>query len=136
MTASVRERLITAIVAAVHGDYGISVPEDPRDLPLVVVQDEPDVATANYDYTACSMPITIARAESPEDGTRTQLRIRCHELLTWIITTMHADETFGGLAQGIDYKGGGIQAEAGKYVFAQASFTVRYQHLRGNPAQT
>lgn len=134
MTACVREQLITAIIAATSGSYGVSVPEDPRDLPLTVVQDSPDTATANYDYTACSMPISVGRAEATEDMSRNQLRIRAHELLAWIITAMHADESFGGLAQGIDYQGGGIQAEAGQYIFAEASFIVRYQHLRGNPA--
>ncbi len=47
---------------------------------------------------------------------------------------MHTDPTFGGLAVGVDYTGGGIQAELGKFVFAGASFTARYQHLRGAPA--
>jgi len=134
MTTSVRERLLTAILTATGGEYGVPAPEDERDLPVTLVQDGTDSASTNYDYTACSMPITVARAELAVGTDRDALRAQAHAALAALITAMHADETFGALALGVDYTGGGIQTEVGKFVFAEASFTVRYQHLRGQPS--
>lgn len=135
MTAPVRERLLAAIVLATGGAYGLPSPEDERDLPVTIVQDGTDTAASNYDAVACSMPLNVARADlATANSTRDQLRAQAHDALAAIITAMHADQTFGGLAVGVDYTGGGIQIEAGKFVFAEASFTVRYQHLRGQPA--
>lgn len=133
-TVAVRERLLAAIVLATGGAYGVPAPEDERDLPLTIVQDGNDTASANYDFTACSMPVSVARAEVATGSTRDALRIQAHAALTALIAAMHTDETFGGLAVGVDYTGGGIQTELGKFVFAEASFVVRYQHLRGAPA--
>ena len=133
MTA-IREQLIAAILTATGGQYGLTAPEDERDLPLTLVQDAPDTATQNYDYTACAMPISLGRAEVAASIDRNAARQQAHAALTVLITAMHTDETFGGLAVGVDYTGGGIQTEAGKFVFAEASFTVRYQHLRGQPS--
>lgn len=134
MTASVRERLLAAILTATGAVYGLSAPEDERDLPVTLVQDGTDDASTNYDYTACVMPLNVARAELATSGDRDALRAQAHAALAALIVAMHLDETFGGLAQGVDYTGGGIQTEAGKFVFAEASFAVRYRHLRGQPA--
>ena len=131
---SIREQLIAAILTATGGEYGVPAPEDERDLPVTIVQDSTDTATTNYDYTACSMPITVARAELAVGTDRNALRAQAHAALAALIAAMHTDETFGALALGVDYTGGGIQTEVGKFVFAEASFTVRYQHLRGQPA--
>ena len=131
---SIREQLIAAILTATGGEYGVPAPEDERDLPVTIVQDGTDTASGNYDYTACSMPITVARAELAVGTDRNALRAQAHAALAALITAMHTDETFGALALGVDYTGGGIQTEVGKFVFAEASFTVRYQHLRGQPA--
>jgi hypothetical protein len=132
--APVREFLLAAILTATGGEYGVSAPEDERDLPLTIVQDGTDTASANYDYTACAMPLSIARAEVATGSTRDALRAQAHTALAALMTVMHTNETFGGLAVGVDYTGGGIQTELGKFVFAEASFVVRYQHLRGQPA--
>lgn len=134
MTDSVRERLLNAILTAVGGQYGIPAPEDERDLPATIVQEGDDTATTNYDYTACVMPIAVARAELAANSNRDTMRVQGHAALKALIAAMHVDETFGGLAQGVDYTGGGIQVEAGKLVFAEATFQVRYQHLRGQPS--
>jgi hypothetical protein len=134
VTASVRERLLAAMVLATGGAYGLPSPEDERDLPVTIVQDATDTASTNYDATLCVMPLNVARAELAAPGsTRAQLRAQAHAALAAISVAMHTDETFGGLAVGVDYTGGGIQVELGKYVFAEASFNVRYQHLRGQP---
>jgi len=134
VTAPVRERLLAAILTATGGVYGVTSPEDVRDLPVTLVVDGTDTASTNYDYSACSMPLNVGRAEAAVGSTRDALRAQAHDALAAIITAMHADDTFGGLAVGVDYTGGGIQAEVGKYVFAEATFVVRYQHLRGQPA--
>ena len=131
---SIREQLIAAILTATGGEYGVPAPEDERDLPVTIVQDGTDTASTNYDVTACSMPITVARAELAVGTDRNALRAQAHAALAALIAAMHTDETFGALALGVDYTGGGIQTEVGKFVFAEASFTVRYQHLRGQPA--
>lgn len=133
MTAR-RELLLASILTATGGVYGLPAPEDERDLPVTLVQDSADSVTQSFDASACSMPLNVARAEVASSNDRNALRIQAHAALAAIITAMHADETFGGLADGVDYTGGGIQIEAGKFVFAEASFTVRYQHLRGQPA--
>ena len=135
MTA-VRELLISSILTAVSGKYGLEVPEDERDLPLTMVSDEQDEATTSYDYTSLTMPINIGRVEIAAGNDRDVMRKQAHAALAQIITQMHADETFDGLAQGVDYMGGGIFAEAGKLVFATALFRVRYRHLRGQPDAT
>lgn len=132
MADLVRERLLAKILLAVGGEYGLVSPEDDRDLPLTVVQDEADEATANYDATVCVMPVNVARAEVAASADRDARRQQAHTALKALIVAMFADETFDGLAVGIDYTGGGIQAD-GKLVFAEAAFRVRYQHLRGQP---
>lgn len=134
MTAPVRERLIAAILTATGGVYGVTSPEDVRDWPMTLVVDGTDTASTNYDYTACAMPLNVARGEVAVGSTRDALRAQAHDALVAIITAMHTDETFGGLAVGVDYTGGGISAEVGKFLFAEATFMVRYQHLRGQPA--
>lgn len=134
MPEMVRETLINKIITAVGGEYGLPTPEDDRDLPVTIVQDSADEATANYDATLCVMPVNVARAEAAVSSNRDAMRQQAHAALQSIIEDMFADETFDGCAVGIDYTGGGIQAEVGKIVFAEAAFRVRYQHLRGQPA--
>ncbi len=80
------------------------------------------------------MPINLARVEPVVGSTREAHRAQAHDALAALVVAMHTDETFGGLAVGVDYTGGGILIEAGRLVFAEASFVVRYQHLHGQPA--
>lgn len=134
MTTSVRERLLVAMLAAVGGEYALGAPEDERDLPVTILADGTDTVTPSYDTTMLAMPINIGRAEAPGSTDRNQLRAQANAALASLITAMTADETFGGLATSTEYTGGGIQIEAGKFVFAEATFTVHYQHLRGQPA--
>lgn len=134
MTDSVRERLVAAILTAVNGRYALESPMDLSELPVTVVQDGTDSAETNYDFTRCVMPISVARAEQAASPVSEVQRKQAHAALQNLIELMHADESFGGLAQGIDYVGGGIQIDAGKLIFAEATFQVRYQHLRGQPA--
>jgi hypothetical protein len=134
MPTSIREQLISAIKTTVGGKYGIPAPEDERDLPITIVDDGNDEATDEvYDQTTLLMPIAIGSAAIAASEDRDAMRAQAHALHASIITAMFADEKFGALADGIDYSGGGIQTEIGKYVFAEAQFTVRYRHLRGDP---
>ena len=134
MPTAIREQLLSAITTAVGGEYGTPAPESERDLPITIVQDGPDAAEDDiYNQTNLLMPLAIASAESATSTDRDAMRTQAHALLASIITTMFADETFGGLADGVEYTGGGVQTEVGKFVFAEAQFTVRYHHLRGDP---
>lgn len=134
MTDSVRERLLSAIVAATNGKYASSIPEDERDLPVTVVQDGTDSASTSYDTTRLVMPVNVARAELAVAGASLDAnRAQAHAAHAALITAMFADETFGGLARQIDYTGGGISMD-GNFVFAEAAFQVTYQHVRGQPA--
>ena len=128
-----RETLINAIMSAVGGQYGLPSPEDARDLPITIVQDSPDDASPNYDATVCVMPINIGRAEAATNSNRDAMRQQAHAALQKIIKDVHAGGTFSGLADLVEYIGGGIEAEAGTMVFAEARFLVRYKHLRGQP---
>lgn len=134
MTAPIREQLLAAILVATGGEYGLPSPEDERDLPVTMVQDSTDSATTSYDTNQMAMPLNVARAELAVGTDRDALRAQAHAALAKLITDMHTDDTFGGLADGVDYTGGGIQIEVGKFVFAEATFSVRYHHLRGQPA--
>jgi len=130
---AVRETLLAAILTAVGGSYGLAAPEDDRDMPVTIVQDGTDENAASYDTTLCLMPLNVARAELATSTHRDAARQQAHAALQTLVARMHADETFGGLATGIDYTGGGIEID-GKLVFAEAVFRVRYQHARGQPA--
>lgn len=134
MPTPVRESIIAAIVTAVGGQYDVPAPEDERDLPLTVVADDVEVALeSSYGEHRLSMPIAIARASESTTIDRNLLRQQANAQLADIITEMFADETFGGLAEGVDYTGGGIETEVGKFVFAEARFNVRYSYQHGDP---
>jgi len=131
---SIREQILSAVTVAVDGEYGIPAPDDERDLPVIIVQDGPDEGqNTAYDQTNILMPVAVASAAAAVSGDLEALRGQANGLLAGIHTAMYADETFGGLADGVDYDGGGIQTELGKFVFAQAQFTVRWHHTRGDP---
>ncbi|MEE4250697.1 MAG: hypothetical protein V2I38_08920 [Alcanivoracaceae bacterium] len=134
MPTPVREQILAAITTAVSGEYGIPAPEDERDLPVTIVQDgQEEAETTTYNQTNVLMPVAIASAAAATSSDKDTMREQANALLSSIITTMFTDETFGDLADGIEYTGGGIQTEVGKFVFAEAQFTVRYHYLRGDP---
>ena len=131
---SIRELLLDEITTAVSGEYGIPAPEDERDLPVTIVQDGPDSATTDvYGQTNVVSTVAVASAAAATTTDRDLMRAQANELLAQIITDMFADETFDGNADGVEYTGGGIQTEVGKFVFAEAQFAVRWHHQRGDP---
>lgn len=134
MPASIRERLIAAITTAVSGEYGIPAPESERDLPVTIVADgQDDVTDGAYDMHQITMPIAVASAATAASKDRAAMRAQANELLAQIVVAMYTDPTFGSLADGVTYTGGVIQTEIGKFVFAEAQFSVTYHHVRGDP---
>lgn len=134
MPTSIREQLLSAITTAVGGEYGIPAPEDERDLPVTIVEDQPEQASDDqYNLSGILMPVVVARAAQAADNDRDAMRAQANELLASIKSEMFADESFGNLADGVQYTGGGIQTEVGRFVFAEAQFTVRYHTVRGDP---
>jgi hypothetical protein len=134
MATVIREQLIAAILTAVGGEYDIPPPEDERDVPLTIVQDGTDEVSTTFDTNNVVMPLNIARAELAASTDRDVMRAHANDMLGDIVAAMHVDETFGGLARGVDYTGGGIAMGSGALVFAEAAFRVRYSHARGQMA--
>lgn len=140
MTTPIREQLLAAITAAVGGEYSISAPEDERDLPVTIVQDGTDEGATAYGMSTWVTPVAVATAQAAIDtsamtptAARAALRTQAHQALADLIGALSADETFGGLADGIDYVGQGIQTAIGQFVFAELQLRVRWHHVRGNP---
>jgi hypothetical protein len=134
MSVSVREQVIAAITTAVGGEYGVPAPELERDLPVCIVQDGQETSSPdNYGSDVIEIPIAVAKAAAAVSTDKGAMRAQANELLASIRADMFADETFGGLVDGVDYTGGGIQTELAKICFAEAQFTVRYHTVRGDP---
>lgn len=134
MPTPVREQLLAAIATATGATYGRPAPEDERDMPVTIMQEgEDEAAESDYNTTNIVMTVAIAKGAVATDSDPETMRSEAHALHATIIQTMFADDTFGGLADGVDYSAGGISIEAGKFVFAEAQFAVRYHTVRGDP---
>ena len=134
MPTSIREQIIDAILTAVGGTYTAVVPRDDAELPICIVQDgEEEASPDDYNHLHRIMPVAVAKATVTSSTDLDAQRQECHELLASIIEDMHADETFGELADGVDYTGGGILAEPGNRCMAEAQFDVRYHTVRNDP---
>lgn len=140
MPTAIREQLLAAITATVGGEYSIPAPEDERDLPVTIVQDGTDEVSAQYGRSDWVTPVAIATAQQAVETdelssteARAALRAQAHEMLAALHSALNADPTFGGLADGFDEAGQGIQTEIGKFVFAELQIRVRWHHVRGNP---
>jgi len=134
MTLSIRERLLAAITTAVDGQYRIGQPRDDVDFPICVVQEGDEVASNDaHGFSVIELPIVVAKGEKTTDSSPDALRAKGHELLASIIEDIFVDQTFGGLADDVEYTLGGILSEPGNRCIAEAQFTVRYQTVRGDP---
>lgn len=136
MTAPVREQLLAALTTAVGGEYRLPSPDGERDLPKTFVQDSTDESGEDYDFTSHVTPVAVARIAEATGTTTADRRAQANEMLAELVQAMYADPTFGGLAQGVDMVGQGVQVELSKFVFAEASFRVRWRHVRGDPWAT
>jgi hypothetical protein len=134
MPTSIREQLISAILTATGGIYDVTPPEDEAELPVTLVGEGEETASEDqYGLITIELPVAVGKAAIATDSDRDVMRQEAHALLASTITAMFVDETFGNLAIGCQYTGGGIQAEVGKFVFAEAQFVVRYQIAHGDP---
>ena len=132
---SVREQVLAAMTSAVGGEYGTPAPEDERDLPITIVQENglDQASDDEYGYTNVVIPVSVGSAAVATSNNRALMRAQANELLASLVSTVFADAPLGALADGIQYTGGGIQTEVGKFVFAEAQFSVRYHTVRGDP---
>ena len=134
MPVSIREQLIQKITETVGGLYDIPAPTDERECPVTIVRDLPEVAADDqYGVSNREIPVAIGRGAVSTSTVRAEQRAEANELLAELVTEMFADESFASLADGLEYTGGGIQVEVGKFVIAEAQFTVRYHTVRGDP---
>ena len=136
MSISVREQLLANIVTAVSGQYRVtSAPLDDAELPVCVVSEGEEAATSDavHDAIDIELPIVVAKGSLAADDSPETLRAKGNELLASIITEMYADETFGDLAESVEYTAGAIISEPGKRCLAEAQFIVRYQIESGDP---
>jgi hypothetical protein len=129
----VREQVLSALTTTVSGKYGTPSPDYEGDVPLTVVQDAADESSNSYDSIVNVMPVAIGRVVLATSVDKSVQRAQAHEVLASLIQLVFADDTLGGLADGIDYTGGSISVELGKFVFAEIAVRVRYHHLRGDP---
>jgi hypothetical protein len=131
---ALREQILSALTTAVGGEYGLPAPEDERDLPITIVEDQPETAAEDqYGYSVITMPVVVASGAIAATTDRDAMRAQANALLASIVQTVFADAPLGALVDGIQYTGGGIQTEVGKFVFAEAQFSIRYHTVRGNP---
>lgn len=135
MPTSIREQILAALTTAVGGEYGTPAPEDERDLPITIVQERglDQADDDDYGYSNLIMPVSVASAAVAASNDRALMRGQANELLASLIQTVFADSTLGALVDGIEYTGGGIQTEVGKFCFAEAQFNIRYHTVRGDP---
>jgi hypothetical protein len=134
MTDSVREQIQSNAQAAVGGQWGLAAIRDDSDLPFTSLDDGTDsVSSDEYGRTDLAMAVAVTRVEKSTSSDLEELRIHGNRILAEIQAEMFADETLGGVADGVDYAGGGTSANVGKYVFALANFNIRYHHVRGDP---
>lgn len=133
MAVSIREQILAAICTAVSGTYALETAEDDRDLPVTAVLDEPETATANYGCSEITMPVVIARVEAAQSREPDSMRTQCNAILAALITEIGQADALNTLVDSVFYQSGFIQAEAGKYCLAQATFTVQYQTVLGDP---
>lgn len=134
MAISIREQLLEAITTAVGGEYGIPPPSNEREMPVTIVKDIAEGAEdTEYGFSNITTQVAIGSAASATDIDRDTMRAQANDLLAAIYSAMYDDETFGGLADRVEYSGGIINTELGRFVFAEGQFLVHWHHVRGDP---
>jgi hypothetical protein len=137
MTTSIREQIQVAAAALVGGEWGVPAPQDEQDLPFTSLDDGTDtVIESDYETTRLEMSVVVARAALATSNNRAAMHAQSNELYAQLVkelTGPDVDETLDGLADGIDFLGGGTLEEVGKFVFAIVNFKIRYHHITGDP---
>lgn len=131
MPTAIEDQILAAIQTAVSGEYG-QFPQQFRSLPATrVLADDNTAADNQYGETACTLPLVVARAEEATSTAPSDMRAQGSAIIAALVSAMFADETFGGLADNIEYLGGGRGFD-GKTVFGSAQFNIYYRTERGD----
>ena len=135
MSLPIREQILQALATRVGAVREVPI-YDRSDLPLTVLAEGDEQAQPDdYDLTRVSMEVYIAKAVAANVAKEEWHGQANKEMADLIVAAFDGDDTFGGLADGMDYTGGSIdtiQDGAGGYV-ATISLVVRYAFLHGNP---
>lgn len=136
MALPIRERVLQALAARLNAVRGLEQ-YDERDLPLtVIVEGEENADDGDYDLVRVTLPVTIARVSkflgAKDDEWHQQANADFAALIKEVYT---GGEDLGGLAQGIDYTGGGIDvvSDGARGTMVQAFFNIRYAFTHGDP---
>lgn len=132
----IRERILQELAERLDAQRGLEE-YDFSELPLtVLIEGDDEDAGSDYDLTRLTMPVVVARAVGKEGiKNDTWYEDANLELAQMILDAYGSDETFGELADGLDYTGGsvGMLQEGAKGYTSQISLTIRYAYLHGNP---
>jgi len=136
MSLPIREQILQALADRLDAQRGLEG-YDISETPLTILVEGGDEAQeTDYDLTRVAMPVTIARAVS-KTGLKNDIWYEDAnvEMAQMIVDAYGTDETFGGLAQGMDYAGGevGVLSDGAQGYTAQISLVIRYAFLHGNP---
>ena len=136
MSLPIRERILQALAIRLDAQRGLEG-YDLSELPITILVEGGDEAQEDdYDMTRVAMPVTVARAVA-KSGLKTDAWYEDAniELAQMVVDAFGSDETFGGLAQGMDYAGGevGVLTDGAQGYTAQISLIIRYAFLHGNP---
>ena len=136
MSLPIREQILQALATRVSAQRGLEG-YDLDDLPLtVMIEGEESEGDSDYDLTRLVLPVTIARAIEQTGIKGDAWYTAANTALADLIKEAYgSDETFGGLADGMDYTGGstGVLTDGAKGVMVQTFFNIRYAFAHGNP---
>jgi hypothetical protein len=136
MSLPIREQILQALALRLDALRGLEG-YDLSELPITILVEGADEAQeTDYDMTRVAMPVTIARAVA-KTGLKNDIWYEDAnvEMAQMIVDAFGTDETFGGLAQGMEYAGGevGVLTDGAQGYTAQISLIIRYAFLHGNP---
>lgn len=127
MPDSIREQVITEIVAAFNAEYSLGDAFDDDQLPITVIADDPETASSEvHGRTDCEVPVNVASGVKVRTSDPDELRKTCNGLLAAIQQVMVTLADASTLIDSAQYTGGAILPEPGNRCIAEAVYTVRY----------
>ena len=135
MSVSIREQLLQAIADRVGATRALPSYSQ-KDLPLTVLVDGAEESTPNsYGMESVQMEAVLARivaANTTKEDWRTEAN---EQMAQMIVSAFAGDDTFGGLAEGMDYAGGSVEEiqDGARGYIVTIALIVRYTFLHGNP---
>jgi hypothetical protein len=148
MSASIREQILTAIVAtlgAAGAPAGLTVhrertrPIESDSLPAVMVYAEDDVpkpfAAQNYRSPLTERQLGVVLECRAQGSLTTAVDVALDPIAIWATQQMFADVSFGGLANEVEEGRSAWQSREGDLPVASCAihFTVRYRTSRLDP---